>query len=309
MLKSSVALRRQLLTWIVGSIGSAALYAQDLEPRRWSHQPIGTTVVGLTYAYSESQLQFDPVLEISDADLRTNRLIATYGHWFPCFGKTARIDLILPYEDSKWTGQLSGAQASRERHGISDPWVRLSMNLIGAPPLKGEEFGKYRAQNQTSTIVGVGLGVMLPLGQYDDQKLLNLGQNRFIFRPQVGVLHTRGDWSYEMTGSVDVYTDNDEFFAGNQLTQDPTYALQGHIVRNFENRWWTSLSGGYVWGGTSQLNGVGKDDERSFVLSALSVGMPIGDTQALKLVLTRGDTKRLVGSDTTAAFLSWTLRV
>jgi len=79
------------------------------------------------------------------------------------------------------------------------------------------------------TIVGVGLAVRLPTGQYMDDKLINLGENRFVFRPQVGVLHTRNHWTVEGTAEVAFHTDNDDFFNGKKLEQKPLYILYGNL--------------------------------------------------------------------------------
>ena len=99
---------------------------------------------------------------------------------------------------------------------MGDPRLRLSVNFIGAPALRGKEFQAYRASHSINTVVGAALAVTLPLGEYEQEKLLNLGENRFIIRPQLGFVHTRGRWSYELTGSVFLYTDNDEFL-GNKI--------------------------------------------------------------------------------------------
>lgn len=299
---------RVLLAAALACAAAGAAHAQDLEPRRWSHQPVGTNVGGLSYAYTDGDLQFDPVLEISGATVESHTVVAGYSRWFAMGETTARFDAILPYGHSRWEGLLSGAPASVSREGFGDPWVRLSVNLVGAPAVDAQGYREYHAGERVHTVAGVALGVKLPLGQYDKDRLLNIGANRFVFRPQAGVVHRRGPWSYELTGSAFLYTDNTDFFGGRTLSQDPMGALQGHVVRTFPNRMWASASAGYSWGGETRVDGVSKDDSRSYVLSALSVGMPVGDSQALKVVYTRGDTKQLVGVDANTLVVSWSLR-
>jgi hypothetical protein len=281
---------------------------QDLEPRRWAHFPVGSHVAGLTYVYTEGDVFFDPVLQLQDVQVQSHAVVASYAHWFPVLGKTGRIDAILPFQNAQWDGLLSGAPASTERTGLSDPWIRLSVDLVGAPALKGEPYQAYRAARPVHTVAGVALGVMLPLGEYQPERLLNLGQNRFVIRPQAGVVHTRGPWSYELTGSVFLFTDNDDFFGGNQREQDPLGTLQAHVVRTFPRRWWASAGAGYSWGGESTINGVRKGDHRSYLLSGLSLGFPVGQAQALKLAYLRGDTQTDVGSDSDSVLVSWSLR-
>ncbi len=43
--------------------------------------------------------------------------------------------------------------------------------------------------------------VQLPTGEYMDDKLINLGTNQYVVRPDVGLVHDRGRWSIE-TGAV-----------------------------------------------------------------------------------------------------------
>ena len=90
------------------------------------------------------------------------------------------------------------------------PHARLSFNFAGAPALNGKEFLAWRAAHPVGTSAGIALDVQLPLGRYDEDKLINLGQNRYVFRPQLGVLHTRGPWSFELTGSAYYFGKNDE---------------------------------------------------------------------------------------------------
>ena len=47
-------------------------YSQDVEPRRWTSIPLGINVVGATYVYTNAQVNFDPVLELTDVSLEAN---------------------------------------------------------------------------------------------------------------------------------------------------------------------------------------------------------------------------------------------
>lgn len=284
------------------------LAAQDLEPRRWTHLPVGMNVASLTYAYTDGDLSLDPVLRIEDATVETHTFVAGFVRAFECFGRTGRLDLIAPYQTSEWEGQLDGMPASTRRQGPADPWVRFSVDLLGAPALKGKAYQEYRAARPVHTVAGAAIGLSLPLGEYQEDKLLNLGQNRFTIRPQVGAVHQRGLWAYELTTSASFYTDNDEFLGDMERAQDPAYTLQAHTIRSFPNAWWVSMSGGYSWGGASEIDGVSKDDERGDLLYALSFGLPVTRTQGLKLVYFRSDTQEDVGGDTDSVFVSWSMR-
>ena len=207
--------------------------ALELEPRQWSHLPVGTNFAGVGYAYTEADISFDPVLMIEDAEMDLHTLAGKYIRTFGLFGKSGRIDLLQAYQDGKWSGILEGAPASVSRTGWSDTFMRLAVNLHGAPPLSGKAFSAFRSGLKEDTIVGMALAVRLPTGEYMEDKLINLGQNRFVIRPQLGINHTRGKWTTEVTGEVAFYLDNDEFFNGNKREQDPTYIIHGHLTHTF----------------------------------------------------------------------------
>jgi hypothetical protein len=141
----------------------------------------------------------------------------------------------------------------------------------------------YLRDNKSSTILGVALSVTAPFGEYYGDKLINLGQNRYIIRPQVGVLHIQGKWSYELTGSVFIYTDNTEFYGSKHREQKPLYALQGHVIHSLDADKWISASTGYGIGGESTIDHVNKNDQKHTLLSAVSFGMPIRKDQSIKV--------------------------
>lgn len=287
---------------------AASARAQDLEPRRWSHLPRGMNVFGLAVGRTEGDLIFDPVLLVRDAEVTADTRVASFVHSFGLFERSARVDVLVPHASSKWEGLLDGQPASTQRTGFADPRVRLSVNLVGAPSLAGPEFMEFRNENPTNTIVGAAVSITLPWGEYKEDKLLNLGGNRYVFRPQVGVLHIRGPWSYELTASTFFFTTNDDFFNGNKLQQDPLHAVQAHVVRSFPGGWWASAGAAYGWGGESKLNGERQSDRRGDLLSGFSVGCPVGQNQSVKVGYIRSRTQIDVGADTDSVAGAWSIR-
>lgn len=276
--------------------------AQDLEPRRWSQLPTGINFAAVGLGYSEGDIFLDPVLEIEDAEYDLTVGIAAYVRTFGLFGKSARFDVRVPYISGNWEGLLEGVFTQVERDGFGDPRFRLSMLLYGGPALSPQEFAKTEKAN---TVVGAGIAVTPPLGEYKDDKLINLGQNRWIIRPQLGVTHTRGKWTYELTGSAFFYTDNDDFFRDTELETDPLYALQGHLIYTFRPGFWTSVSTAYGKGAEPTISGVAKDVESRNWLSALSMGLPISSRQGVKLTYLRTRTQEDTGSDTDSLLASY----
>ena len=281
-------------------------FAEELEPRRWSHLPINTNFIGGGYAYTEADIGFDPVLKIEDADVELHTWVAKYIRTFSLLDKTARVSLLQAYQEGRWSGLVNGAPTSIRRSGWSDTILRFAINLYGSPPLQGKEYAAYRAAAEVETLVGAGLAVQLPTGDYMNDKLINLGNNRFTFRPQIGATHKRGKWATEVTGMVALYTDNDDFFNGNKLEQEPLYIVHGHLIYDFRPGVWAGLSAGYNYGGKSTVNGVKKDDLKQNLAWALSFGFPLSRHLGVKMAYagTRTQEKTGIDSDTFAVVLS-----
>ncbi len=236
---------------------------------------MGANFAGGTYIYSEADIFFDPTLSLENVKLKLHTWGGAYVHAFALFDKSARIDIKQAYLKGKWTGLVGGQPASVTRTGLSDTSVRFAVNLYGAPPLSGKEFAAYRLKAEDETIVGVGFEVTLPTGHYLEDKLLNLGKNRFAFRPQIGIVRTFGKWTTEVNSEVAFYTENDEFFDGNTLEQKPMYRSTVHAIRNISPGQWVGVGIGYEFGGKHKLNGVDKDDKKENIGWALAYRHPI----------------------------------
>lgn len=294
-------------------ITSAALrpcHGQEIEPRRWGHMPIGADFMTGAYSYTSGDVYLDPVLRIEDGQFYLHATTLKYIHSFDLLGKSARVDLTQSYLSGEWSGVLNGTPASITRDGWADTAVRFAVNLLGAPPLKGAEFASYRAQHaESETIVGAGLAIVLPTGRYLEDKLINLGSNRFTFRPQVGVVHTEGPWSMELTTAAWLFTDNDEFYNGKHLEQDPLFTADASLVYTFRPGLWISGSVGYGIGSETTVNGISSDNRQSSLGYGLSVGLPISRSCGFKLAYigTRTEARTGLDADTFigAVTLSW----
>ena len=302
ILLRNVILIKKLFVWclyVFLILGLPILcFAQELEPRRWSHLPIGKNFIGGGYAYTEADIFLDPVLRIEDGEMEMHTWALKYIRTFELLQKSARIGFTQAYQEGRYNGLLNGVPTSIKRSGLADSVLRFAINLYGAPPLEGKEFAAYRAKANVETIVGTALIVQLPTGDYMDDKLINLGTNQFTFRPQLGVVHNRGKWSMELTGAVWLYTNNNDFFNGNKLEQDPYYTIQTHLIYTFRPGLWASASAGYGYGGESTINGVDNNDRRENVAWALSVGVPITRQLGAKVIYLSTRTQESIGQDT-----------
>ena len=118
--------------------------------------------------------------------------------------------MIVPYSSFLGSALVNGQVKAREMSGFNDLKARVSINFYGAPALSVKEFAQYKQD----LLLGASLQVAAPLGQYDDTKLVNLGNNRWSFKPELGISKAWGAWTVEVAPGVTFYSKNTDFFNG-----------------------------------------------------------------------------------------------
>jgi hypothetical protein len=281
-----------------------AAMAQELEVRLWSHLPNEMNFATAAYVDTHADIAFDPALQISDATLKMTTYLAAYMRTFSVLGRSARLDVRQPWKQATWTGTLAGAPASVERDGWGDSTIRLSVHLLGAPPLEGAAYAAYRAAAADETLVGVALGIDLPTGEYMSDKLLNIGSNRFTFRPQLGIVRNIGRLSLEATAMAALFTDNNDFFNGGTFKQEPIYSLQGHATYTLPDGLWLSAGAAGATGGQTTVNDAAKNDARDTLYYGISAGYPVMPWLGAKLGYVATRRQSATGSDTDSLIVS-----
>jgi hypothetical protein len=281
----------------------ALAQAQDIEPRSFSNAPVGVNFLIGGYAYTRGGIAFDTALPITDPNLETSSAVVGYARVLDLWGKSAKFDVIVPYSWLSGTAQLAGRPQEREVDGLADPRFRLSVNFIGAPALDLKDFHAY----QQDLIVGASLQVSVPAGQYDPSKAVNLGSNRWWFKPELGLSKAIGNWTLELTGAVTIYTENHDFFNGHTRAQDPLYSTQAHAIYSFPRGIWGSLDLTYYTGGRTTIDG-----ERNFDLQQNwrlggTLALPVDLHNSVKLYASRGVSSR-TGNDFDLLGIAWQYR-
>ena len=260
------------------TLGPSPARSQELEPRLLSNVPVGTNFGILGYAYSRGNILLDPAIDIDDLDSRIHTLVGAYVRSFSLAGLASKVDLVVPLASGDWTGKVEGRDSARSIAGFGDPRIRLSVTFVGAPALQREDFPSYRQ----ATVVGASLQVIAPLGQYDPNKLLNLGSNRWTARTVLGASKALDRWLLEGYLGAWVFGRNDSFFGGNTLEQKPLFTAKTHLIRLFDRGRWLALDVGYGLGGRSRIAGVERDTRISTFRFGLTFALPISGGHSVK---------------------------
>ena len=147
---------------------------QELEPRAYSASLAGTNFLVLACSRNSGGVVFDPTLPVEEVTAQLNGYSLGYFRSIMLLGRSANISLGLPYAAGSLRGKVQGEPARITRSGLADPRLRLAVNLIGAPVLNPNDFGKYKARNT----LGASLTVSTPLGQYDPVRYKNSNGDR-----------------------------------------------------------------------------------------------------------------------------------
>jgi len=279
---------------LLGSF-AGCLAAQELQPRAYVPAPSGLNFFGVSYGNSAGGLLFDPSLPVEDAHVNANIVTFSFGQTFGVLGRTTQVLAIVPYVVANISGRLGGGpEQYLYRSGLGDMAFRYSMNIHGAPSMTLKEFAGYRQK----TIVGASVTVSAPTGQYNPNKLINIGANRWAFKPEFGVSHAIGKWTLEGDAGVWLFTANNQFYPTQTRTQDPLVSLQGHLVRSLSHRVWLAVDGVYFAGAISQIDGHTKDDRQSNVRIGATLGVSV----------TRGQMIRFTGFDGAATRIGLDIR-
>jgi len=271
--------------------------AQELEPRLWSNLPVGANFLGVGYGFSSGNILLDPSLPVEDADAEVNSVSVRYLRAIGVGGLSGAFDVLVPLSSGTWEGIVNGQPAKTSRHGMGDPRIRFMVNFLGAPALRRPEFAKFRAK----TIAGASLQIILPLGEYIPSKLINLGSNRYTLCPQIGFSHAFERLAFEVTGTAWFFTDNDDFFGGSTLEQDPLYALQTHVFYTFKPGLWVGLDAGVADGGQSFVDGEPSSSIEQNTRYGATLSIPIDRRQGFKVSVSTGLATRIGADFTTYA--------
>jgi hypothetical protein len=281
--------RRALAAWVVAvAVGPPAVRSQSIEPRSYSNAPVGTSFLVAGFAVTEGGLSLDPAVPLTEPDLETRSLVVAYARFFDLAGRSAKLDVVLPYTFLDGTALFDGVPVERRVSGLADPALRVSVNFFGAPALSAQDFGGYRQD----LIAGASVQVFAPLGQYDETRLVNIGTHRWTVKTELGVSKALGAWTLELKGAATVFTDNDEFNRGQTREQGPLYSSQGHVIHNFLRGHWASVDATWFTGGRTTIDGARKQDlQRNWRLGA-TYAFPVSSRQSIKLYASRGVTAR-----------------
>ncbi|WP_264564885.1 transporter [Flavobacterium sp. N3904] len=266
---------------------STVSFAQDLEPRAYANMPKGANVVVASYGFLKGNVVSEPTLPIEDFVISSNNFGVGYLHTFGLADKLARVQVILPYVTMDGRAKVNGEEITGNRTGFGDMRIRFGIILLGSPALERKQFSQY----QQKTIFGVSLVTSVPTGRYYADKRINIGANRWGFKPEVGVSKRFTHVYAEFYSGVWFYTQNDEYLGDKDLQQKPVLSFQGHASYYFKNQMWIGFNMNWFNGGKTVIDDLPTGSLINSSRIGLTWSVPFTRSQSMKLQVNTGTFK------------------
>jgi len=271
--------------------------AQEIEPRAYTASPPGVMFAGVALGYTTGGVVFDPTSPISDVRAKVFTGALALGATFGLFGRIASASFALPYGWAKMSGNVFEEARTAERGGLADARLRFGLGLLGGRAMSLQEF----ARRKPSTYIGTSVTIAMPTGQYFSDKLVNIGLNRWAFKPELGVSRPFGPWTVDLYGGAWLFMRNSSFFGEQTKEQDPMVSLQSHVGYTFRPRLWVTANLAFYSGGRVVIDDVPAPERQENTRVGLTASLPVRQGSSVRVSWAKGAITR-VGSD----FVTWT---
>jgi hypothetical protein len=281
-MKNESGSRRRVARWplalasvvALGALVPAPASAQVPARFYWKSLSGANAVPLIFNSISGNTNPFDPSHQVTPGgNVDATLALFGYGHTFSLGGRAALIAVLEPMGHLSGEVTAGGRTVSETARGFGDPMLELDVNLIGKPAQKNLADPLRYEPGFSVDLIG---DLAVPIGEYDNTRSLNLGQNRWYGRLGAPIIWQIGPWvpgrrtTLELLPAVWLFGTNDDF-VGKTLKTDPLFQVDAHLTRDFTERIWGSLDGVWYTGGKATIDGV--EGEK---LDNLGIGITLG---------------------------------
>jgi len=261
--------KKYIFKVIAGIIVSSALVvaiparAIDVDAGDYEAAPPGTNV-GLLYLQhaSRSGLYSAGNKVGGDNGLDSDIGILRAVHFTEIAGITADPQILIPFGRLAGKGDMAGPLGST--------------NGVGDVILASTFWVQNDAANKTYT--GITPYLFLPVGSYDRNRALNLGENRWKYDLQVAHVRRLSEkFSVDLVGDVMFFGNNSDFgTTGATLKQNPLFQAQAWLRYHLSTTSDLRLLVSHVFGGETKVNGISQNDRQSTTKFAIGGSFFVG---------------------------------
>jgi hypothetical protein len=252
----------------------------------WDTLSGGNAVPLIFESISGNTNPFDPAHTVTPgANFDATMAIAGYARTFALFDRPAMAAILLPMGRISGDVTVAGRTFNQSASGFGDPMFEFAITVIGPPAQKNiPDVLRYEPGFSLKLLADLAL----PIGEYDNEQSLNIGQNRWYGRFGLPIVWQLGPWvpgrrtTLEFLPAVWLFGNNTDY-VGQTLETDPMFQLDAHLTRDFTEHLWGSLDFAWFNGGQATIDGVQGEK-----LDNLGIGLTLGYTITDNLNLTVG---------------------
>lgn len=222
------------------------------DPKDYIVAPAGTKALLFYYNYTTGNEAYaNGKLVGKDTNLTANVGVFRGVYYGQMASLPYAANLILPFGSLALDGKDVGG-------------VQMATTQYGDPIFA---FGVWPVANSASkTWLGVFEYITPPIGQYNNDRALNMGSNRWAFKTEVGLAQGLGNsnFHWDLTANVEFYTNNTDYSSTHlSLQKNPLFSAETHLTYNIAKTVGISADYFYRNGGETNVAGVSNNDKQN----------------------------------------------
>ena len=254
--------------------------------RAYHLRPEGSNDLSLTMTLIHGAGTVDLGYGEETTELGVAVLTPAYRHTFDIMGNAGTVLIGMPVGNVSFSTSLGTIDVDTDV-AQGDLFIGGVFGLVGMPSLAVMDYVQYKPGFQAS-IAG---RLFLPTGDYDPDRAVSLGQNRWTLEASVPLTYVLGDTmvdpeltTFEVRPVVVIFGDNEDAVGpASVMSKDPVFGVEAHVTRNFGNSLWAGLDAYYEIGGETSLDGVAQDDELETFAVGATLGLVLSPQLAMRL--------------------------
>jgi hypothetical protein len=253
----------------VATLGLTPIFGFADNARDWQNTPINLNMAFGYYNLIDTNTPIDTTLPIDGLSLNANLYIARFARSFALDGRNSAVQILQPYADVE--ASFDNGQyfpGTKQNGGRGDTQLIFAHNFFGGPALTAQEFATWKPV----TFLSGALTLITPTGDYDKKRIINIGANRWVTKPELAFGTPIGPTWLEVNAYVSLFGKNDDYLGDNKLEQKPLYAVETHYSYTINRALWVGLDATYSTGGETKINGTDQDNKQENVLAGASMG-------------------------------------
>jgi hypothetical protein len=246
------------------------VHAQDDGARLYMLIPDKTTIASVRYHRIHSNLAVDPGTVAEGDHLDTDLVVFQFVQTLRIAGGQSSIFLVVPMSHIE-PDLASPTGPSPTVSGLGDVQLGFILGVHGTPALAPAAYAEHRP----GMAINLLAKVFFPTGEYDRNRSINIGANRWALRLGVPMVYAIGDrmadphlTTIELMPTVTFFGANHDPPGADLSQQKPLLVVEGHVTHGFTPKFWASLDLLWRRGGEVKVDGV----ETGNFQRALSLG-------------------------------------